>query len=349
MRQGSVLLILVTLLLSACTAVAPAGPAAPAASQEQVADSGGMKEVTVGLAWNRKDQSLVQAWEDYMIASSQALEAEAGMKFNWVINVADGDPARLASNIEDLINQGVDIIVTRPEDAAAIGASIKAATEAGIQIVTFDRASSTEQPAAHVGADSYNQAISTGEEFAKILDAAGVKGKCIELQGALTDINAVNRSKGWNDVDAKSDSFETLVQVPTEWNPDLFRSGTANALQANPDANCLFVASDFAFAAVQSALEAAGKWAPTGEEGHIWVAAQDVNPQGLAAMEGGYIDVATTYDAFSHSQEVVRVVAALLNGEDSGCGADGCLVAGRVATPANIMTMENLWSRDYQD
>ena len=150
-------------------------------------------------------------------------------------------------------------------------------------------------------------------------------------------------------MDAKSDSFETLVQVPTEWNPDLFRSGTANALQANPDANCLFVASDFALNSVRSALEAAGKWAPTGEEGHMWVAAQDVNPQGLTAMEGGYIDVATTYDAFSHSQELVRVVAAIAKGEDPGCGPDGCLVAGRVATPDNVATMENLWSRDYQD
>ncbi|MBK8051420.1 MAG: sugar ABC transporter substrate-binding protein, partial [Anaerolineales bacterium] len=319
-------LVLVTLLLSACTAVAPAAPAAEpaagdAAGGEGAAVSAGGQEYTVGLAWNRKDQSLIQAWEDYMVASGKAVEAADGIKLNWVINVADGDPARLASNIEDLINQGVDLIVTRPEDAAAIGASIKAANEAGIPVVTFDRASSTEQPAAHVGADSYNQAISTGEEFAKILDAAGVKGKCIELQGALTDINAVNRSKGWNDVDAKSESYETIVQVPTEWNPDLFRSGTANALQANPDANCLFVASDFAFSAVQSALEAAGRWAPAGEEGHVWIAAQDVNPQGLAPMEGGYIDVATTYDAFSHSQELVRVVAAILKGEDPGCSA----------------------------
>ena len=58
---------------------------------------------------------------------------------------------------------------------------------------------------------------------------------------------------------------------------------------------------------------------------------------------------ATTYDAFSHSQELVRVVVAILKGKDPGCSAEGCLVAGRVATPANVTTMENLWLRDYQD
>ncbi|NDJ62107.1 MAG: sugar ABC transporter substrate-binding protein, partial [Chloroflexi bacterium] len=256
----------------------------------------------------------------------------------------------------------------------------------------FDRASAVVPPNAHVGADSYNQAITTAEAFAALLAENGVTGQCIELQGALTDINAVNRSQGWQDVEATTDVYTTLVQVPTEWNPELFRSGTANALQANPDANCMFVASDFAFSAVQSALEAADRWAPAGEEGHMWIAAQDLNPQGLEAMEGGYIDVATTYDAFFHAIEAVNAIGALATETEAVCGAaidmvqatddaammdegeamdeamddeammddavmgEGmpigdyvCLVAGRVATPANVADLENLWSRDYQD
>lgn len=349
-----------------------------------------MTTITVGLSWNSKDQALVQAWEDYMVAFSQETWGpENNIEFEWIINVADGDPSRQASNIEDLINQGVDVIIARAEDAAAIGASIRAAQQAGIPFVTFDRASAVVPPDAHVGADSYNQAITTAETFAALLEENGVQGQCIELQGALTDINAVNRSQGWQDVEAMTDAYETIVQVPTEWNPELFRSGTANALQANPDANCMFVASDFAFSAVQSALEAAGRWAPQGEDGHMWIAAQDLNPQGLEAMEGGYIDVATTYDAFFHAIEAVNAIAALGTGTEATCGAaialvqgdemmaeeemaeeemaeeeaemseddmEGmpigdyvCLVAGRVATPDNVDELENLWSRDYQD
>ncbi len=170
-----------------------------------------------------------------------------------------------SADIEDLINQDVDIIIARAEDAAAMGASIRAADEAGIPFVTFDRAATTATPAAHVGGDSYAQGVSTAEAFAEMLAAAGVEGKCIELQGSLTDVNAVNRSDAWNAVDAESDVFETVVQVPTEWDATVFLSGTANALQANPDANCIFVASDFAINSVESALEAAGKWAPTGD------------------------------------------------------------------------------------
>ena len=46
--------------------------------------------------------------------------------------------------------------------------------------------------------------------------------------------------------------------MPTEWNPELFRSGLTNALKAKPEANCVFAASDFAYTAIQAALEGAG-------------------------------------------------------------------------------------------
>jgi len=303
---------------------------------------------TIGLSWNSKTQPLESAWEDYMIAEAKRQGEAAGVTITWVINVADADPSRQASNIEDLITQGVDLIVARAEDAGAIGASIRAARAAGIPFITFDRASATVAPEAHVGGDSFDQAVTTGQAFADLLGAKGVQGQCIELQGALTDINAVNRSKGWAQVVDARPELTTIAQVPTEWNPELFRSGMANALRANPDANCAFIASDFAITAVQAALEEAGRWAPTGEPNHFWLATQDLLPGAVPLMEAGYIDVSTTYDAFKHAEELVRVAIALHKGEDPACGDDGCLAKGRVATPETIATIENLWSKTYK-
>jgi len=308
---------------------------------------GADKKVVVGLSWNEKMHSLIQAWEDYMKQYSEEYGKEHGMEFQWVINVADSDPSQQASNIEDLINQGVDVIIARAHDAAAIGASVRAAHEAGISFVTFDRESSTEKPDAHVGADSYNQAISTGEYFATLLKEKGVKGKAIEVMGDLRDMNAVYRSKGWQKVEADQGVWETIIQVPTEWNPEKFMTGTANALQAHPEANCMFVASDFCFSAVETALKNAGRLAPAGDPNHMWIAAQDVNPQGYEAMLKGYIDVATTYDAYFHAVEAVKVIGMLASGEK----LDGkkFLVAGRVATPENVKDMKHMWARDYKD
>ena len=303
------------------------------------------KEYVVGLSWNAMDNQLPVKWQEYLISEGKKQGEAAGIEFKWVINVADADPTRQAANIEDLINQGVNLILARAEDAAAIGASIRAAKQADIPFMTFDRQSATTKPTAHVGGDSYDQGKTTAEAFVELLKKNNVQGKCIELQGSLTDINAVNRSKAWHDVTDKSGVVTTLVSVPTEWNPDLFRSGTVNALRANPDANCMFLGSDFALSAVQSGLEGANKWAPRGQPNHVWIATQDVFPEAVTAMQQGYLDVGTTYDAFAHAQEAIRVAIRILKGEDVDCPDAVCLAKGRLATQENIGTLENLWSR----
>jgi ribose transport system substrate-binding protein len=303
------------------------------------------KDFTVGLSWNAMDNQLPVKWQEYMQSEAKRQGTEAGVNFKWIINVADANPARQAANIEDLINQNVDLIVARAEDASAIGASIRAAKAANIPFMTFDRESATTKPTAHVGGDSYDQGKTTAEAFVALLKEKGVHGKCIELQGSLTDVNALNRSKAWHEVTDKSGVIETLQSVPTEWNPDLFRSGTVNALRAHPDANCMFIASDFALPAVQSALEGAGKWAKRGEPNHVWLATQDVFPEAVKAMSEGYVDVGTTYDAYAHAKEAIRVAILIAKGEKIDCPDNVCLAKGRLATQENIGTLENLWSR----
>ncbi len=303
------------------------------------------KVVTVGLSWNALDNQLPIKWQEYMQEEAKTQGAEAGLEFKWVVNVADADPTRQAANIEDLINQGVDLILARAEDAAAIGSSIQAAQRAKIPFITFDRPSATTKPTAHVGGDSYDQAKTTAEAFIELLKKNNVKGQCIELQGSLKDINAVNRTKAWHAVTDTSGVVTTLVSVPTEWNPELFRSGSVNALRAHPEANCMFLASDFALTAVQSALEGAGKWAPRGDPKHMWIATQDIFPEAVKAMEAKYLDLGTVYDAFAHSKEAIRVAIRILTGKGVDCPDNVCLAKGRLATQENIDTLPNLWSR----
>lgn len=303
--------------------------------------------VVVGLSWNEKMHAMIQAWEDYMKAYSEEYGAKNGLEFKWIVNVADSDSSQQASNIEDLISQHVDVIVARPHDAAAIGASIRAAQEAGIPFITFDRASSTRKPTVHVGADSYMQAVTAANATADLLESKKINGIAIELMGDLRDINAVNRSKGWADVETQRGAWETVIQVPTEWNPEKFRSGTANALQAYPQANLMFVASDFAFDAVKSALEAAGRWYPASDPRHIYITTQDVNPQALEPLMNGYIDLAVSYDCYYHAVELVEVIGKIVKGES--LEKEEYLVPGRLVTPDNVNTMPYLWARDYKD
>ncbi len=69
-----------------------------------------------------------------------------------------------------------------------------------------------------------------------------------------------------------------------------------------------------------------------GEKDHIITATCDLFPDALVAMEAGYIDVTTIWDAYSHAQTMVKVLTAIAKGEDPACGKDGCLARGRVVT-----------------
>jgi len=52
---------------------------------------------------------------------------------------------------------------------------------------------------------------------------------------------------------------------------------------------------------------------------------------------------------WGHARELDRVLIAIAQGKDPGCGDKGCLVNGRIGTPQTIDTMENIWSRKYAD
>jgi ribose transport system substrate-binding protein len=336
------------------TAAAPAAPtaapaqptAAAAAPTAAVAASGDVKTVKVCVSWNEKVHSLIQAWQDYMQSYSTTYGPANGVKFDWIINVANSDTTQQANNIQDCINQKVDVIVARAEDAGAIGASIDAAKAANIPFITIDRTSSGSQPTTHVGEDSYKQSLSTANAFADLLVKNNVQGKCIELEGDLLDNNAVLRHKGWSEVEGTKKAWTTVATVPTEWKADKFYSGALSALQAHPEANCMYVASDFTFSSVEQALTEVGKLAPTGDPKHIWIAAEDVNPQGYEAMQKKYIDVGTTWEAWDVAVMLDTVIVKLAKGETVDAQS---LITGRLATPDTVTTLEHLYAKEYKD
>lgn len=306
------------------------------------------KDIKIGLSWDARESALNQAWEDYMRAEAKTQGAAVGINVEWVVNMANNDASRQAANIEDLINSGVNIVIARALDSAAIGSSIKAAKAAGIPFVTFDRASSGEKPTAHVGGDSKDQAKVLGEEFEKILKANKVDAKCIEIQGSLADINAVNRTEEFKKLDEANDNLAIIARIPTEWNPELVLSGLTDAFRAHPEANCLLLASDWAIDAVQAAAEKFDKWHPEGDPKHVWIASNDLLTSAIKDMEDGYIDVSVTWDAQAHAKEAVRVLLDIAQGKDPGCGPDGCLAKGSVATPATVKSMTDYWARKYK-
>ena len=341
MRSVICVILSLMLLLTAC------GGSKSEEKSKKDASKGDTPTIRVGVSWHEMQSVNVTVWGEYMKKFGEEKGPEYGVNFEWIEVVGDATPVQEASNIQDLINQQVDIMVVWCNNAETIGESIQKAQDAGIKVVTLDHQDAGKIADAHVGQDTLDQSIVASEALADILEKDGVKdAKAIELFGSLGDPNSVNRSEGWKQVEEERKLWTTVTTVPTEWKTENFKSGLSNALAANPDAEVLYIASDFAFSAVQSALEEAGRWKKRGEEGHMYICTQDVLPQAYEAFVAGYIDSGVPLDNIAHAEKVVEVVADLYLGNPV---EKENWVKSPAVTADNIETEASVWARDYLD
>jgi ABC-type sugar transport system substrate-binding protein len=311
--------------------------------------SNAKKDLKIGISFAIHDGAIHQAYEDYIKKAAKDYTNKTGRKFEFTVTVANGDVGKQSSDIQDLIVKGMDVIMIYAQDSKAIHSSIKAAHDKGIPVVMFDRAASAvgEQAEAFVGLDTLDQAYTTGVALFELLKKDKITPRVLNVIGDLSDENAVNRDKGFKKA-AKEAHITFLQDIPSKWNPDMALSGFTAALQAHPNTNVVLIASDYLTPAIQTALKKANKWKPYGNKAHVYIGSQDVYPIAIDLMgKGGYIDFNTAYDIWPICQKAVQIVVALADKEK--LDKNKYLIAGRLVDKKNVNTIDNLWSRDYQD
>jgi ABC-type sugar transport system substrate-binding protein len=304
--------------------------------------------IEVGLSFASKRTVFFQQAEDMVIAAAKEWEKETGRKMNFTITVADTDVARQTAQIEDLIAQKVDVILACPLDSKAICSSITAAKKEEINFLTIIRPESPECDTGadgYIGIDTVHQAYVAGKYLIEKMQEDGVTPRIIQVIGDLRDENSVNRQAGYEKV-AKEFGVEIVQTVPSEWDPDKALAGLSAALQAHPEANALFVASDFLHGAIQTALERVDRYYPYGHPKHFYYANLDVQPNALEAIEQGFIDCDTLWDHYLQGYAAVEAIATLADGRT--LPDRNILVQARLATPDNVKTMEYNSSYDYR-
>lgn len=129
------------------------------------------------------DDLRVERWardRDYFIAAAKKLGAEVS------VQSADGDSAKQANQIENLISQKVDAIVIVPKDGKALSPVIKEAKKAGIKVIAYDRLIASPDVDAYISFD--NERV--GEMQGTAILKAKPKGNYYVLGGSPDDNNA---------------------------------------------------------------------------------------------------------------------------------------------------------------
>ncbi|MCK0174083.1 MULTISPECIES: substrate-binding domain-containing protein [Mycobacteriaceae] len=134
-----------------------------------------------------------------------------------VWNSANLDVATQASQVDSMINQGVDAIIVVPVQADSLGPQVASAKAKGIPLVPVNAALNSPDVAASVQPDD----VAAGEqEMQMMADRLGGRGNIVVLQGPLGQSGEIDRTKGINNVLSRYPDIRILAMDTANWKRD---------------------------------------------------------------------------------------------------------------------------------
>jgi D-xylose transport system substrate-binding protein len=257
-------LIAVTMVVGLLAVTAACGDDDDSSTGTTTAGGGGGK-CTVGVSWNNYQEERWAKFDEPAI--KDAVEAGGG---SYVSNDAKSSAETQASNVENLISQGADVLIILAQDGTAIKPSVASALQDGVPVIAYDRL--IEDPGAlYITFDN----VEVGRMQAQEIFKAVPKGNYIIIKGNKADANADFLRSGYDDVikDAvDSGDIKIVGETYTDnWDPAKAQTETEQFLtSADNDVQAVLSENDGMAGGVVAALEAqglAGKVPVSGQDG----------------------------------------------------------------------------------
>ncbi|WP_338443339.1 ribose ABC transporter substrate-binding protein RbsB [Bacillus spizizenii] len=259
-KAVSVILTLSLFLLTACSLEPP--------QWAKPTNSGNKKEFTIGLSVSTLNNP-------FFVSLKKGIEKEAkkrGMKV--IIVDAQNDSSKQTSDVEDLIQQGVDALLINPTDSSAISTAVESANTVGVPVVTIDRSAEQGKVETLVASDN----VKGGEMAAEfIADKLGKGAKVAELEGVPGASATRERGSGFHNI------ADQELDVVTKQSADFDRTKgltvMENLLQGHPDIQAVFAHNDEMALGALEAINSSVK--------DILVIGFDGNKDALASIKDG--------------------------------------------------------------
>jgi ribose transport system substrate-binding protein len=154
----------------------------------------------------------------FITAGKEGMEAYAkANNIELVWNSANNDVSTQASQVDSLINQGVDAIIVVPVQADSLGPQVASAKSKNIPLLAVNAALDTPDLAGNVQPDD----VAAGaQEMQMMADRLGGKGNIVVLQGPLGQSGELDRTKGIQQVLDKNPGIKVLAKDTANWKRD---------------------------------------------------------------------------------------------------------------------------------
>jgi ribose transport system substrate-binding protein len=201
--------------------------------------------------------NLGEPWRVQMDADVRAAAA-AHPDLRVIFKDAQNNSLTQRSQIEEFIEQGVDLIIVSPKEAAPLTGPVAAAYRKGIPVIVLDRAVQGDEFTAFIGADN----VRIGREAGHwIRETLGGKGKIVELKGLMTSTPGQDRNRGFLEgLDLPNNpGLEIVFSGEMEWLEPNARTEMESALATNPAIDVVYAHNDPGAHGAWLAARAAGR------------------------------------------------------------------------------------------
>lgn len=184
-------------------------------------------KIVIGMSMDTLKEERWQKDRDLFIAKVKELGGEVK------VLGANGDDSTQLSQAEQLISQGVNVLVVIPHNAEASAPIVEKAHKEGIKVISYDRLIKNSDVDYYVSFDN----VRVGEMQAKAITEKVSKGNFVYIGGADTDNNAILFKQGAMNVlkplQDKGDIKIVYDQFSKDWKPEEALKNMENALTAN--------------------------------------------------------------------------------------------------------------------
>ena len=258
------------------------------------------EKLVFGLSISTQVNPFYKAMADGMKDQAKKMGIEA-----YVLS-ADDKLDKQISDVEDLIQKKIDVLLINATQAGA-QAVIEKAAKANIKVITLQRQIPSPAVSSHIGTD--NVVIgSLGAEW--IASRLGGKGNVVVLEGIPGAASSEDRKKGAAKVFPKYSGIKIVSQQTAEYDRAKALHVMENILQAQPNIDAVYCFNDEMAMGAMSAVKASKR---TG----IMITGMDANKDAVDAVKKGDLTMTISLPPYDIGRMGVIYGNWLITGEMS--------------------------------
>lgn len=304
------------------TALVCAGALAVLAGCSAGGGGGGSDKLLIGLSMDTLKEERWQRDRDMFVAKAKELGAEV------IVQEAHSDDATQLSQAENMLSQGVKVLVVIPHNAEATAAIVEKAHAKGVKVIAYDRLIRNSDVDVYISFDN----VKVGQMQAEYVTRQVPTGNYAYIGGAPTDNNAFMFKEGAMKVLQplidKGDIKLVYDQMTDDWKPENALKNMENALTANNNQiDAVVAANDGTAGGVIQALTAQGL------AGKVPVSGQDAELAALQRIVEGTQSMTVYKPIRSIAEKAAELAVKMAKGEDVSGEANLKVNNGKIDVP----------------